>query len=71
LKLYIDSTEAFDERSMAALIILHVSASPDLIDHSILLKRLEISKENAVTWVKAYLYDRSQCLDFGLTQGSV
>ena len=81
-----DIAEALDEGSMTALIMLDLSAAFDVIDHPILLKRLEFSfgiKEKALTWVKSYLADRTQCVSvanktspdvgllFGVPQGSV
>jgi len=53
--------EALDEGFMNALIMLDLSEAFDVIDHAILLKRLEFSfciKENALIWVKFYLTDR-------------
>ena len=44
--------------------MLDLSAAFDVIDHPILLKRLEFSfgiKEKALTQVKSYLADRTQC----------
>ena len=79
-----DIVEALGEGSMTALIILDLSAAFDVIDHPILLKRLEFSfgiKENALTLVKSYLPDRTQYVSvakktspdvhFGVPQGSV
>jgi len=43
LKVHSDIAEALDERSMTALIMLYLSAAFDVIDHPILLKRLEFS----------------------------
>ena len=43
LKVYCDITEAFDEASITALIMLNLSAAFDVIDHPILLKYLEFS----------------------------
>jgi len=71
---------------MTALIMLDLSAAFDIIDHPMLLKRLEFSfgiEEKALTWVKSYLTDRTQCvsvmdktypdvdLPFGVPQGYV
>jgi len=70
---------------MTALIMLDLSATFDVIDHPILLKRLEFSfgiKEKASTSVKLYLAYRTQCVSvanktlpdvglFGVPQGSV
>ena len=41
LKVHSDVAGALDERSMTVLIILDLSAAFDVIDHPILLKRLE------------------------------
>ena len=60
-----DIAEALDEGSMAVLILSDVSAAFDVIDHSILLKHLEFSfgiKERALTYVKLYIIDRTQCI---------
>ena len=65
LKVDSDISEVVDEGSMTALIMLDLSAAFDVIDHPILLKRLEFSfgiKEKALTWVKSYLTDRSRCV---------
>ena len=48
-----DIAEALDEGFMMALIMFHVSAAFDVIDHPILLKASEFSfrmKEKTVTW---------------------
>jgi len=81
-----DIAGAFDEESMAVLIMLDLNANLYVIDHLILLKYLEVSfdiKEKALTWVKSYLADRTPCasvanktlpdvgIHFGLPQGSL
>jgi len=63
LKVHSDIVEALDEGSMTALIMLDLSAAFDVIDHPILLKRLEFSfgiKEKALTWVQSYFADRTR-----------
>jgi len=83
-ELHSNSTEALEEGSMTALIMLDLSAAFDVIDHPILLKPLELSfgiKDKALTWVKSYLIAKTQCVSvsdktssdglFGVTQGSV
>ena len=42
-----DIAEALDEGSMTALIMLYLSAAFDVLDHPILLKRLEFSLESS------------------------
>jgi len=58
LKVHSDIGEALDEGFMTALIMLHLSATINVIDHPILPKCLEFSleiKEKALTWIKSYL----------------
>jgi len=86
LKVHSDIAEALDEGSMTALIMLDLSTAFDVIDHPILIKHLEFSfgiKKKALTWVKSYLTDRTQCVSvanktspdvgllFGVPQGSI
>ena len=50
---------------MIALIMLNLSSAFYAFDHLILLKGLEFSfgiNEKALTWVKSYLTDRTQCI---------
>ena len=45
--------------------MIDLSVAFDVIDHPILLKRLEFtfeSKEKALTWVRSYIADRTQCV---------
>jgi len=65
LKVANDIVETVGEGSMTALIMLDLSTAFDVIDHPILLKSLEFSfgiKEKALTWVKSYLANRTQCV---------
>ena len=60
-----DITEALDEGSITALIMLYLSAVFDVIDHPILLMRLELSiriNEKVLIWLKSKLSDRTQCV---------
>ena len=60
-----DIDAAPDERSMAALIMLDLSGTFDVIDHPILRKRLEFSfgiNGKGFIWVKLYLTDRTYCV---------
>ena len=81
-----DITEVLDQGNMTVLIMLDLSAAFDVIDHDILLKRLEYSygiSDNTLSWFESYLKDRTQCvsvgnatssdlvLNFSVPQGSV
>ena len=68
LKVQNDIAAALDRRSMAVLILLDLSAAFDVIDHTILLNRLEYSfgiSGNALKWMKSYHSDRVQCVAVG------
>ena len=76
-----------DNNKVSILSLLDLSAAFDTIDHSILLKRLEVSygiKGNALSWFRTYLSNRSQSIyinqelvslpsfvEWGVPQGSV
>lgn len=81
-----DITTALDNHSSAVLVLLDLSAAFDVIDHTILLKRLSFAYGiNGATlqWIRSYLTDRYQSvvignsnskkchLTFGVPQGSV
>ena len=62
-----DIAEALVEGSMATLIMHDLSAAYNVIDRPIILKHLEFSfgiKEKALTWIKSYLGDRTNCVSF-------
>jgi len=86
LKVQSDIAEELDKGSTVALVMLDLSAAFDTIDHDILIKRFEHSygiTSKALSWMKSYLTDRSQCvcvgesfskyvkLCYGVPQGSV
>ena len=75
-----------DERYISVLALLDLSAAFDTLDHSILLRRLEISfglHGIVLHWFKSYVQDRFQCVSidgvvsspcplvYGVPQGSV
>ena len=65
LKVHHDIAEALDRKCMAALVMLDLAADFDVIDHKILQTRLEHSfgvTGSALSWIKSYLSDRSQCV---------
>ena len=68
LRVHHDVVSSLDRRSMVALIMLDLSAAFDVIDHAILLKRLNISygfSDKALAWIESYLNDRKQCVAIG------
>ena len=61
-KVYLDILGAADDGKLSLLILLDLSAAFDLVDHSILLKRLESTygfDGLTLEWFKNYLSDRS------------
>ena len=81
-----DIARALDNKCLAVLVLLDLSAAFDVIDHGILYQRLEQSfgiSGNALAWIQSYLSDRIQCvgidsitsadkmMQFGVPQGSV
>ena len=81
-KVYSDIPGAADDGKLFLLILLDLSAAFDLVDHSILLKRLESTygfDGLTLEWFKNYLSDRSfdvRCGEtksnfVGVPQGSV
>ncbi len=72
-----------DRGCISLLVLLDLSAPFDIIDHNILLNRLEKSSGSALAWFKSYLSDRHQFVavneevsyrsqvQYGVPQGSV
>lgn len=86
LKVHHDIVTALDSNSCAVLLMLDLSAAFDVIDHSILVKRLKFSYGiggDALAWIESYLTNRYQRvavlssasadfqLNYGVPQGSV
>ena len=68
LRVHHDITSTLDKGSTVALVMLDQSAAFDVIDHDILLQRLEFSfgiSGRALKWFGSYLQDRSQCVCVG------
>ena len=71
LKVHHDIAEALGRKCMAALVLLDLSAAFDLKDHKILQTRLEHSFRvtgSALSSIKSYLSNRSQCVGIGMTR---
>ncbi|KAK2140999.1 hypothetical protein LSH36_1186g01028 [Paralvinella palmiformis] len=70
LKVHHDIAEALDRKCMASLVLFDLSPAFDIIDHKILLTRHEHSfvvTGSALSWIKSYLSDISQCVAIGMT----
>ena len=77
--------DALDRGEMSAVVMCDMSAAFDLVNHGILLKKLELYgfQDSAISWLKSYLSDRSQRvivdgslsdpvgLSVGVPQGSI
>ena len=62
--MYTSWIDAVEAGQVAAVMMLDLSAAFDLVDHNLLLCKLEIMgfQTNALKWMKSYLNDRSQCV---------
>ena len=68
LRVHHDIATASDNNCCAVLVMLDLSAAFDVIDHNILFRRLEHTygiSSSALSWIKTYLSDRSQCVAVG------
>ena len=64
-----DITVALDNNCCAVLLMLDLSAAFDVIDHNILLNRLDYAfgiSGDALSWIKSYLVDRTQRVGINL-----
>ena len=68
LRVHHDITYALDNNACVILLMLDLSATFDVIDHDILFDRLQYSfviSGSALSWIRSYLTDRSQCVSIG------
>ena len=77
--------ESFEKGEVAAVCFLDMSAAFDIVDHPILLKKLELCgfDYGMLAWISNYLDNRSQCVSIdgclsksrlvqqGVPQGSI
>ena len=56
--------ESVERGDMAGVMMLDLSAAFDLVDHQLLLQKLELMgfDQSAVVWMWSYLHARSQCV---------
>ena len=85
IEMYDSWIQSSEKDEMAGVMMLDLSAAFDLVDHQLLLQKLELMgfEQPAVTWMWSYLSHRSQCVyvdgklsgfkpvDVGVPQGSV
>jgi hypothetical protein len=70
LRVHQDIMVALDEHSSVVLVLLDLSAAFDVIDHSILFKRLDKTygiRGKSLEWIQSYRTDRHQRVVIGLT----
>ena len=73
--------QSLEAGELAGVCFLDMSAAFDIVDHSLLIKKLELyGFNNSMTsWISSYLIDRSQCVSIdgllpvtqGVPQGSI
>jgi hypothetical protein len=74
LRVHHDIVSALDENSCVALVMLDLSAAFDVIDHDILIGRMEHSygiSGSALAWFGSYLSGRTQQVAIGKTVSSI
>ena len=85
IEMYDTWINSVEQHEMSGVMMIDLSAAFDLVDHSILLKKLDLFgfDQATVTWFWSYLTGRSQCVyvdgklsdlepvDCGVPQGSV
>ncbi|XP_062609777.1 uncharacterized protein LOC134271591 [Saccostrea cucullata] len=71
LRVHHDITSALDKGSSVVLLMLDLSAAFDVIDHNVLINRLEFSfgiTGAALSWIRSYLSDRHQRIVIGSSE---
>ena len=85
IQMYDGWLQAVEDGKMAGVCLLDMSAAFDVVDHGLLLKKLELYgyDEDSLGWVSSYLNGRSQCVmiegclskllpvNVGVPQGSI
>ena len=64
IQMYDEWVTAYDDGELSGVCLLDMSAAFDIVDHSILLKKLELYgfEKNSLDWIQSYLRGRSQCV---------
>ena len=85
IQMYDTWVKAVEEGNMAGVMMVDLSAAFDMVDHALLLKKLELLglDRQALQWIESYLAGRAQCVcvdgqlspfmdvRYGVPQGSV
>ena len=85
IQMYDGWLEAAEAGTLAGVCLLDMSAAFDVVDHDLLLKKLELYgfQDDLLSWTRSYLSDRSQCVSIegslsrllavqaGVPQGSI
>ena len=64
IQMYDTWVNAYDDGELSGVCLLDMSAAFDIVDHSLLLKKMELYgfDEESLNWVQSYLSGRSQCV---------
>ena len=64
IEMYDRWVESIEKGDMAGVMMIDLSAAFDLVDHQLLLQKLELMgfEKSAIVWMWSYLYARSQCV---------
>ena len=56
--------QSLEAKQLAGVCFLDMSAAFDIVDHSLLVKKLKLygCEENCTNWIQSYLCDRSHCV---------
>ena len=68
IRVHLHITCALDNNACVILLMLDLSSAFDVIVHDILFDRLQYSfgiSGSALSWIRLYLTDRSQCISIG------
>ena len=73
IRVHHDIMEALDSGSQVALVLLDLTAAFDMVDHQLLLRRLQYTyglSGTVLNWFASYLDGRTQCVKLGSSSSS-
>ena len=67
MKIHNDIVEVLEDKRVVVLVMLDLSSAFDVIDHVIMLTRLQHSfvTAEALDWMRSYISGRTQCVSVG------